>query len=335
MSWLLINWSSLVFPLLVFLATLLLGLWVRTVIHKIIRQKGQKSTWTQKIVIETLWHSFILWFLFLGIYLAIQISILPATIKRFVGEGIASIFVFSLMWAAISLGGRLIRFYLGKVETMQAVTSLTLNLVRSAILIVGILTILDIWGAPTQPVLLLLVTIILIGWLILRNTIDNLLAALDIIYGEHIKLGQLIKLESGELGHVTHISWTKTMIKTTDGNLVIIPNDKLMSNIIVNYGITTNLPADEVQKEEALNTTKLIDTLSDREREVLKLIGSGATNREIAQKLIISEHTVKSHLRSILNKLNIRNRQQAAVYAEREGLISESDKANTNASSEI
>jgi DNA-binding NarL/FixJ family response regulator len=70
--------------------------------------------------------------------------------------------------------------------------------------------------------------------------------------------------------------------------------------------------------------------LSNREREVLRLIGQGATNREIAQKLIISEHTVKSHIESILNKLDVRNRQQAAVYAERAGLITEAASSKTN-----
>jgi DNA-binding CsgD family transcriptional regulator len=72
------------------------------------------------------------------------------------------------------------------------------------------------------------------------------------------------------------------------------------------------------------------EALTDREREVLSLIGNGATNREIAEILIISEHTVKSHLRSILNKLHLRNRQQAAVYAEREGLIVKADTLKTN-----
>jgi NarL family two-component system response regulator LiaR len=68
------------------------------------------------------------------------------------------------------------------------------------------------------------------------------------------------------------------------------------------------------------------DGLSDREREVLGLVGKGATNREIAEKLIISEHTVKVHLRTILNKLNLQNRQQAAAYAAKEGLLKESEK---------
>ncbi|MFO8100960.1 MAG: response regulator transcription factor [Dehalococcoidia bacterium] len=63
--------------------------------------------------------------------------------------------------------------------------------------------------------------------------------------------------------------------------------------------------------------------LSEREGEVLKLVGVGATNREIAERLIVSEHTVKVHLRSILNKLNLRNRQQIAAYAAQEGMIEE------------
>lgn len=63
------------------------------------------------------------------------------------------------------------------------------------------------------------------------------------------------------------------------------------------------------------------EELSDRETEVLALVGRGETNREIAEELIISEHTVKVHLRAILNKLDLRNRQQAASYATKMGLI--------------
>jgi DNA-binding NarL/FixJ family response regulator len=63
------------------------------------------------------------------------------------------------------------------------------------------------------------------------------------------------------------------------------------------------------------------EELSERETEVLALVGQGETNREIAEDLIISEHTVKIHLRNILSKLELRNRQQAAVYATKIGLV--------------
>lgn len=63
-----------------------------------------------------------------------------------------------------------------------------------------------------------------------------------------------------------------------------------------------------------------VEELTEREREVLKWVAEGASNREIAEALYVSENTVKIHLRNILEKLHLKNRIQAAVYAVREGL---------------
>jgi len=62
--------------------------------------------------------------------------------------------------------------------------------------------------------------------------------------------------------------------------------------------------------------------LTERELFVLRLVASGATNSEIADKLSISINTVKSHLKNILEKLQLDNRTQAATYALKHGLVS-------------
>ena len=62
--------------------------------------------------------------------------------------------------------------------------------------------------------------------------------------------------------------------------------------------------------------------LSPREHEVLELIASGATDKEIATALVISIHTVKTHVRSVLAKLHLNSRYEAARYAAEHGLIS-------------
>jgi NarL family two-component system response regulator LiaR len=61
--------------------------------------------------------------------------------------------------------------------------------------------------------------------------------------------------------------------------------------------------------------------LSDREMEVLQLIAEGLSNALIAEKLVISEKTVKGHVSNILGKLHLGDRTQAAVYAWREGIV--------------
>ncbi len=61
--------------------------------------------------------------------------------------------------------------------------------------------------------------------------------------------------------------------------------------------------------------------LSEREREVLRLVAAGKSNTDIADLLTISEKTVKSHVGNILGKLHLADRTQAAVYAWREGLV--------------
>ena len=62
--------------------------------------------------------------------------------------------------------------------------------------------------------------------------------------------------------------------------------------------------------------------LTEREKQILQLVGQGAHNMEIAQKLGISEKTVRNRLSVIFDKLHINNRTQAALFAVREGLSS-------------
>lgn len=72
--------------------------------------------------------------------------------------------------------------------------------------------------------------------------------------------------------------------------------------------------------------SQLVEELTAREVEILQLVVNGLTNKEIASELVISENTVKIHLRNILEKLHLQNRIQAAVYAVRQGLVDSNQK---------
>lgn len=74
----------------------------------------------------------------------------------------------------------------------------------------------------------------------------------------------------------------------------------------------------ELHRPSTLKPTS--DPLTARELDILKCVAQGMTNQEIAEKLVVSERTVRTHVSNILGKLHLANRTQAALYALREGI---------------
>ncbi len=79
--------------------------------------------------------------------------------------------------------------------------------------------------------------------------------------------------------------------------------------------------AGKAEPPDTVQPAPLAD-LTEREVEVLRLVAAGLNNREIAARLVISDKTVKTHVSSILSKLQLEDRTQAAIYALRHGLTS-------------
>ena len=80
-----------------------------------------------------------------------------------------------------------------------------------------------------------------------------------------------------------------------------------------------NLLTEFRAKSQQVERTEVGDSLSSREQEVLDLVSQGLTNKEVAERLFISENTVKFHMKNILDKLHLRNRSQVIAWAVRRG----------------
>jgi NarL family two-component system response regulator LiaR len=74
--------------------------------------------------------------------------------------------------------------------------------------------------------------------------------------------------------------------------------------------------------QELVSSAKIMEDLTDREMEVLRLLAHGRTNREIAEELVVGAETVKTHVGNILAKLHLAHRTQAVIHALKRGLIS-------------
>ncbi len=109
------------------------------------------------------------------------------------------------------------------------------------------------------------------------------------------------------------------MLKTSSGDEIVEAIKKAVNGENVIEPKVAGAMMNRIRTSERLPH----DQLTDRELEVLICIGNGLTNSEISEKLFIGIKTVKTHVSNILNKLDVQDRTQAAVYAHRNGLMKE------------
>ncbi|MEW6734394.1 MAG: response regulator transcription factor [Acidobacteriota bacterium] len=110
-----------------------------------------------------------------------------------------------------------------------------------------------------------------------------------------------------------------------------VPSEKLFEAIraavrgesFLQPSVTARVVAEFTRLSERVTVRHqpLVEPLSEREFEILNIIATGASNREIADRLFIAEGTVKNHITNILGKLSVRDRTQAALKAKELGLI--------------
>ncbi|OYW09118.1 MAG: hypothetical protein B7X34_07355, partial [Acidobacteriia bacterium 12-62-4] len=162
-------------------------------------------------------------------------SELPARATSLVSQALLVLWIVSLTAVASRLAGALVKFYGRSASSVLPVTTLTQSLVSLAVATIGILILLDTLHISVTPILTALGVGGIAVALALQDTLSNLFAGFYVSLAGQVRLGDYIKLESGEEGFVTDISWRSTTIRALANNLIVIPNAKLAQIIVTNY----------------------------------------------------------------------------------------------------
>ncbi|MFA5093120.1 MAG: mechanosensitive ion channel family protein [Candidatus Omnitrophota bacterium] len=223
-------------PLIVFIAVLCAGIIIKQIIFKRFLYWSRKTT-TQidDIIVQAIKGPVLVLCFILALYFALQFSKLAENIVQIVGKSIFVLGIFSVMLAVANSISAVIKIYAARADSTVQVTSLTQNIAKIFIFSIGLLVILNTLGISITPILATLGVGGLAVALALQDTLANLFAGFHISVAKQVRVGDFIKLETGEEGYVVDINWRSTKIKMLPNNLVLIPNDKLNKAIIINY----------------------------------------------------------------------------------------------------
>ena len=239
---------QLLVPLLILAATLAAGRVLKIVVFKVLRAWVARSTGhIPTTIAKALDGPFMIWVLILGLHLASQSSDLPARWTSRIAQLLLILWIISLAIMASRLVGNLIRYYGSGIPGALPVTTLTQNLAQLGVTILALLMLMNLLGIPIAPILTALGVGGLAVALALQDTLSNLFAGFYVAVARQVRLNDYIKLNTGEEGYVTDITWRSTMIRTLANNLIIIPNSKLAQAVVTNYHLPEKRMSVQVQ----------------------------------------------------------------------------------------
>ena len=223
-------------PLAILVGVLIAGYVIRKILFiRLNRWSQNTKSQLDDIIIVSTKGPFVIWFLMLGAYLAANFSTLPDNVIQIIGKVLFVLGSFSVALVLANISSGVIKVYSSRSKVALPGVSLTQNIARIIILGIGILIILSSLNISITPILATLGVGGLAVALALQDTLSNVFAGFYIIVTRQIKVGDYVKLDSGEEGYVTDITWRTTKIRMLPNNMVLVPNDKLTKAIVTNY----------------------------------------------------------------------------------------------------
>ncbi|WP_074572092.1 mechanosensitive ion channel family protein [Selenomonas ruminantium] len=241
MSW--IDWTHLlemlIVPFCILIAALTAGITLNRMIKKRVlnRLASDETNW-QNIFINALQGVPISFCLVVGLYWIVNtIDIIEPLVKIFSYILFTVIILTITRVIARTISG-VIDMQIERSQQKMPKTTLLNAIVNGIIYAMGILVVLQYYGISIAPILTALGVGGMAVALALQETLANIFSGLHLILSKQLRLGDYVHLSSGEEGRVTDITWRfTTIVPVGEGNMVVIPNQKIASSIITNYSM--------------------------------------------------------------------------------------------------
>lgn len=222
--------------LVVYLISLALGIFVlRWAFSRLLKLIARKTRISYSLLQQIFRGIPTLLGMLIGIYFVMEILTLPPRALLFLQRLFHSICILSLTLMVAHLGSGYLKHRLGKSSKHFASTSILATTIDMTVYAIGTLVLLESFGISISPLITALGVGGLATALALQDTLANLFSGINILVSKQIKMGDFVKLSTGEEGHVVDMNWRNTTIKTPTENMTVVPNKKIASSTLTNY----------------------------------------------------------------------------------------------------
>ena len=198
------------------------------------------------------------WSVLVGIYVAAGYWPLTEKAANALDKGLYVVAVASLTFLTSDVLVKFVRIHGPVLDPSMPTTTLNENIIRIIVVIVGVIGMLHGLGLTIAPLLTALGVGGLAVALALQDTLANLFAGFYLTVARHIRIGNYIKLASGEEGYLVDIDWRASRLRQLSNNSVLVPNAKLSQSIVTNF--------DSPEHEMAVTIDANVDYGSDLDR---------------------------------------------------------------------
>ena len=213
-------------------AALLLRWWGLRTIEQWSRRT---ETRLDDFVLEAVRLPSVFWAIAAGLYAAVGVSNLPEKSVSFTFNALHILVALTVMFILANLLPRFFIYSARKAEIPIPASGLSQVVIKGVVIATGVLILLGTLGISITPLLTALGVGGLAVALALQDTLGNLFAGVHILMEKSIRIGDFVRLESGQEGYVADIGWRTTRVRLLPNNMVIIPNSKLAQSIVTNY----------------------------------------------------------------------------------------------------
>lgn len=277
--------TLLLWPAVTFVTAILIGLIARKLLLRVLRAWTDRSQSRPALILtDALRGPTWIWILIAAVHLGIEASELPDKIVPWESKILSVLWILSLTVMGVRLAGNMVRFYGDQVPGALPVTTLSRTLAELAVLMLGIVGVLSALGFHITPILTALGVGGLAVALALQDTLSNLFSGFYVAVARQVRIGDYIKLNTGEEGYVVDIGWRSTTVRALANNMVLIPNSKLAQAVVTNYYLPekrmgTNVPVvvsyrEDVERIEAM----LLQVVQKAVLEVPGMVAEPAPN---------------------------------------------------------